>query len=652
MQDATETRWKAVPILADADADTRFAAFDDAGEGESAKALAAIAAKIGKTRKPGAESGIPAGATYLAQFAIHDLDLHGREDRFGGPRLDLALIYGDGPRHDAFAYQVPTGPGEPRSLLRVGRARPAWNSPAWGATRDLPRTACPHLDSNGAETRSEVLIPNTFSDSNLLLGQVQTLWALLHNALATAVADRCADPESAFEAARRVTRHVYRNTLVHDVLGTWLLPAVRGRYAREAPDRLSTAPLTAMPRSFLTGVARVGHCLVREVYALNDERRFEGLRSLVRQTSTGRPSDMPLTEDWLLDFSRFFDLGATKAQRARALGPHVARPFRLGGGVGLDAPSPNDGLVLRDLVASTRNGSPSEGPMPSIRSLVARIGAVAPGLLEGCFAQDERRRHARLADWLADVDIAPQLKKTLAEDPPLTLFLMIEAEEDAQGRSLGAVGSILMAETLTGALPEPAPAEDLALARETVFRGAVPTRMAELIEVLQRHYKFPDGARLHQSDHDRPTSPNPSKRQPPEATMLDDQNSAESPAGLVEVADYIELGRLVADWTLYHDTRPDCVDDLRRQLDGIAKVPANIKDVEFVQGRPDVLIIRLPERDLMKARKDNLEGPAGTAPYKLPKFYDDIYHRHFGPEMSPLETFLARMGDYTIAQCR
>jgi hypothetical protein len=38
--------------------------------------------------------------------------------------------------------------------------------------------------------------------------------------------------------------------------------------------------------------------------------------------------------------------------------------------------------------------------------------------------------------------------------------------------------------------------------------------------------------------------------------------------------------------------------------------------------------------------------------YTLPKFYDDIYHKHFGPVMSPLDTFLARIGDYTISQCK
>lgn len=651
MQDAIKTRLKLHAVLGDAAGADAFAALDpDSGGGRDA--LRRIADKIGRTRRPGSVSEIPAGATYLAQFAAHDLDLRGREDIGGAPQLDLALIYGDGPKHDAFSYQTPGRPGEARSLLRVGRTRPADNSPAWGAARDLPRIACPHLDAHGVEAKSEVLVPNTFSDSNLLLGQVQTLWALLHNAAMTRLNEARPESRDNFETARRLTRHVYREALIHDVLGTWTFRPLRRRYVRQIPDRLTSGPLTAMPRAYMTGVARLGHGLVREVYDLNDHRRFEGLRGLIRHNSTSRPGDMPLTEDWLIDFARFFDMDGRKAQRARGLGPHVARPFALGGGVGLDMPTPSDGLVLRDLVACTRVDPSTQSRTPKVRALARRIEAAAPGLLEGCFAQDEGRWTAAVADWLADIEgVDPATKRALAQDPPLTLFLMLEAEADAGGATLGALGSILLAETLAGALPARAPEPELALARAEVFRSAVPDRMAELLVFLQSHYQFADGARLHPADHDRAPAKSRKPTKSLEATMLDNQTSGAA-AGLVEVADHIELGRLVADWAAHEDTRPDCVEELVRQLDGIAKVPSTITDVEFVQGKEHVLVIRLPEKGLMEQRMRELESPLVGDRYQLPKFYDDIYHRHFGPEMAPLDIFLARMGDYTIAQCR
>jgi hypothetical protein len=79
--------------------------------------------------------------------------------------------------------------------------------------------------------------------------------------------------------------------------------------------------------------------------------------------------------------------------------------------------------------------------------------------------------------------------------------------------------------------------------------------------------------------------------------MFDNQ-TPRPPAGLVEVTDYIELGRLVADWTRDKDARPRSVDELAAQLDGIAHVPDSFKAVKFVESEPEVLVIRLPEKEL------------------------------------------------------
>jgi len=637
MQDPIVT---APPILAAPEPGTGFAGLDDPASDKAARAaLVAIAAHLGATPRPGSRSDIPAGATYLAQLAVHDLDFHDRDAPGPKPRLDLSLIYGDGPRHDAAFYQVPDGPGQPRYLLRVGRTRPTPASPAWGAARDLPRTACPHLDGHGVETRTDVMIPNAFSDSNLMLGQMQTLWVLLHNALAEAVVGS-AGPVEAFAVARRVTLHVYRAVLLRDVLGTWLHPDLRARYARDLPEQLSDAAPVGVPRAFMAGVARLGHGLVREIYALNDARPVVGLRDAIRHTSTGRPHEMPLTEDWLVDFGRFFAVAGTEPQFARALGPHVPRPFRLGGGVGLDGPSPDDGLVLRDLLACCR------GDMPSVRSLVDRVAGAAPGLLEGSFAQDEITWRKVLPDWLGAAGLAGARRDRLAADPPLVLFLMLEAEAETDGRSLGRLGSVIMGETLAAALPEPASRRDLDLARATVFPGGVPDTAADLVAGLQAHYRFAEGARLHPVEGD---VQRPRKKEFP---MLDTTPRNPHPEGLVEVADYVEFGRLVTEWTLGETPRPCDIRELRNQLDGIAVVPESFEKVLFVESASDTLVFRLPERELLGRTREALEGPQVTEGYMLPKFYDDYYHKGFGPVMSPLEMFLARVGDYTIAQCK
>ena len=243
----------------------------------------------------------------------------------------------------------------------------------------------------------------------------------------------------------------------HDLLGAWLMPRFRDRYAAPTPRRLSEEALFRTPREFMAGVGRLGHGLVREIYSLNDQLQVAGLRNLVRQTSTGRPHDMPLTEDWLIDFSRFFAIGSSVPQRARALGPHVARPFATGMGVGTDGSA--DGLVLRDLVACTRGG------LRSVRSLISRAARAEPRLFEGCFAQDETKWIAAVAEWLADTGLAEDEIERLAADPPLTLFLMLEAEADTEGRSLGALGSVIMGETIAAALPAEEADSDLEVAR-------------------------------------------------------------------------------------------------------------------------------------------------------------------------------------------
>jgi hypothetical protein len=353
---------------------------------------------------------------------------------------------------------------------------------------------------------------------------------------------------------------------------------------------------------------------------------------------------MPLTEDWLIDFSRFFAIGSSVPQRARALGPHVARPFATGIGVGTDGSA--DGLVLRDLVACSREG------LRSVRSLIDCATRAEARLFEGCFAQDEANWTKSVAEWLADTGLEAAEIDRLAADPPLTLFLMLEAEADSGGKTLGALGSVIMGETLTAALPVVAADPELDVARAVVFRDRTPGTMDEMIRFLQRHYRFAEGARLHSSDDDVPAGKPASHTIPGGSPMLDTQSVATPPIPRIEVADYIEMGRLVAQWATDPATRPETVDELKTQLDGIAVVPERIKTVEIVQSTLDHLILRLPVKEMIEESLERMTDPMGDGTYPLPQFYADHYKPGFGPVMTPLDTLLARVGDYTIAQCR
>lgn len=608
----------------------RFASLDPTTPSGAAE-LAAIAAAIGATRRPGATSDIPAGVTYLTQLVVLDLGFPTREYAAGGPLLDLGVVYGDGPKHDACCYQVPFQTGMARHLLRIGRTRPTASSPAWGASRDLPRASCPNLDARPVESRSEVLVPDSASDSNLLIGQVQMLWALMHNAIAAVLADQ-RDPEVAFDLARRVNRGIYRQVVRRDVLGSWLLPELRDRYA------VSGATATRrVPAEFTAGVGRLGHGLVREIYTLNAQAPAAGLRTLLRHTSTGRPFAMPLTEDWLVDFSGFFAIGGSDPQRARSLGPHVARPF------GSGADEAGGSLVLRDLIACTTAG------VASVATLLRRAAGADPRLFAGRFGEDGRWQ-AAIAEWLTAAGLGGEAVERLSQDPPLTLFLMLEAEADASGKSLGVLGSLIMGETLSAALgPDPLDAAaDAAVA--LVFRGSAPRSMAEMICFLQSHYRFAEGARLHALE---PADPPDSVRfAPGDFEMLDMNAPARHSISRIEVIDYIEMGRLVAQWSAEPNTRPSTVQELREQLDGIAVVPERIKTLEFTQSRLDHVVLPLPPREMIEDAIERMSDPMSDGRYPLPQFYADHCRPGFGPVMTPLDTLLARVGDHSLAQCR
>ena len=110
----------------------------------------------------------------------------------------LLLSGSEAARHRPAPAADRPGPADPRSVA------------GWGPARDLPRTTCPHLDAQPSEARSEVLVPNGFSDSNVLLGQVQVIWALMHNAIAGTLAEP-RGPDAAFElAAADQPRHLSR----------------------------------------------------------------------------------------------------------------------------------------------------------------------------------------------------------------------------------------------------------------------------------------------------------------------------------------------------------------------------------------------------------------------------------------------------------
>jgi hypothetical protein len=176
--------------------------------------------------------------------------------------------------------------------------------------------------------------------------------------------------------------------------------------------------------------------------------------------------------------------------------------------------------------------------------------------------------------------------------------------------------------------------------------------MEGVIRFLQAHFKFTDGARLYAAEH-APVRPARPVSEPGVRTMLDAHTAtATDPIPRIEVADYIELGKLVAEWATGRRAPPTNPAELKSQLNGIAVVPDRITEVEVVQGTLKKLVIRLPVREMVEQSLQVMEDPMAEGSYPFPQFYSDYYSPGFGPVLTPRDILYARVGDYTIAQCR
>ncbi len=124
------------------------------------------------------------------------------------------------------------------------------------------------------------------------------------------------------------------------------------------------------------------------------------------------------------------------------------------------------------------------------------------------------------------------------------------------------------------------------------------------------------------------------------------------PAPPVEVTDYVGMGSVVAGWSTGQRALPRDVGELRDQLDGIARVSDRVQELEFVQGTTEKLVIRLPVREMIEQSIDAMTDPRAEGRYPLPQFYDDYHKPGLAPIMTPIDILFARVGDYTIAQCK
>ena len=442
-----------------------------------------------------------------------------------------------------------------------------------------------------------------------------------------------------------MTRGIYRKVIRHDMLGTWLMPAFRARYAE--PRATAAASSFRAPKEFTAGVGRLGHGLVREIYPLNDESRSSGCARCSGTPAADDPRDAADRglAGGFLPLLRHRSLGAAARPVARAArGPTLRRRRRP---VGRKTRTVSSCVISRPVRAV--------GSLGRIADLPRR--PAEPRLFEGCFARDEACGRRRWPTGWPTPASAPArsggCRRSAAHPLP-----------DARGRGRrradnrsGALGSVLMGETLAAA-PSARDAGDTRARRGAargLRRAAVPASMAEIVRFLQRHYRFPEGARLHPAEARPPRLASAASpvRPPPEDRNVRHLNVA-PPAG-PPGSRWPTTSRSAGSSPSGRPSRRPGPATVRRAAASSSTASpwsptGSRRRVRAEHARPSRPALPAKEIDRGEPRAD--VRPLGDGRYPLPQFYADHYRPGFGPVMTPLDTLLARVGDYTIAQCR
>jgi hypothetical protein len=399
--------------------------------------LIALGAAMTEVPAPTATLATPkAGYTYLGQFIDHDLTLDltplsraGETDlsqmvNFRLPGFNLDQLYGGGPDVWPFLYERADLRSAARFLIGPTTASSVNGKDFPSSPNDLPRSA-----------EGIALVGDPRQDENLVIAQLHVAFLKLHNAIIGNAEMLAASPHyknagSKFDAARRVLTWHYQWVVRYDFLRQILDEQVFNALDElERTQRGAGAADFRMPVEFSLGAFRFGHSMVREDYFYNDtHRRARLLEDLLMQTGVGGGAVKGLPADWVIDWQRFFFVGAGDgmARHSSAINTELAQGLhKLPGG-------PNDSphLAVRTLQRGERVRLPSGQAVAT----ALEVPALSP-------------------DQLLSGPHKPILEKYGYEtQTPLWYYLLKEAEVMGKGERLGPAGSHIVARVFMNAL--------------------------------------------------------------------------------------------------------------------------------------------------------------------------------------------------------
>jgi Animal haem peroxidase len=415
-------------------------------------------------------SPIPPIYTYWGQFVDHDMTAATDNDakisirdtplppldpadvvallkNARNPALNLDALYGDGP----FAPPPPAGTvavpyqAQDRAKLQLGALTPVNIGvripPVDDMARDLPRVGKVAQIGDGR------------NDENLIVAQLHVAFLRFHNAAVDWI--RAHEPErtgvgQVFLRARDLTRWTYQWLCVHDFLETITQPGTVDAVLTNEDDLLDLASrdVPYMPLEFSVAAYRFGHSMVRGTYDWNRNfgrpgnntakvATFEQMFQFTGRGGFAGPAQT-LPGNWPAEFDRLVDRNSLLEDRfARRIDTHLAFPLSQMVNQVDDPTLPGaiqdllKHLARRNLLRGYRLGLPT-----------GQAVAEALGILPLTSAQLTQG---------VDPSVAAALQQgNFLDRTPLWFYVLREAERNAQGNTLGAVGSRIVAETIIG----------------------------------------------------------------------------------------------------------------------------------------------------------------------------------------------------------
>ena len=419
---------------------------------ETPARLAALAQTM-RDNNPGSPEGdsdIPAAYTYFGQFVDHDITLEAVSaplpslidpnltplplkeirKRIRNARtatLDLDSVYSAPAPRDGDKLRLGT------VTALNGQALPVRRPPEKDDFNDLPRE--PGSDDPAHDRAA--LTGDPRNDENLIVGQLHVAFLRAHNKLI--------DQGKSFNEARTIIRQHYQHIVLQDFLRRIADPQIVDRVflhhncVYNALDEPFFLPL-----EFSVAAYRLGHSMVRAAYNFNLNFNLSGAPGTVPAslgllfTFTALSGQLgnfdTLPDNWIIQWENIIDLGSsTNVQKARRIDTQIVNPlFTLPDVQG----APEQGLAAVLAARNLLRGYLLRIPTGQAVASALSLEPLNASQIEEAAGSDDQRTALRNGGFL--------------DRTPLWYYILVEAASQANGRHLGPVGSMIVAEVLTG----------------------------------------------------------------------------------------------------------------------------------------------------------------------------------------------------------